>query len=191
MDFLEGKNLRIKNGYYYCGKKLLNRLIWEHFNGTIPKDHVIHHKNGNKLNNSIENLECMSRSAHSRLHRIEESKKLSERMSKNSEKLHLWHRSEEGKKFLSEKARKEFQQRKPLLYNCAQCGKQFNSVHTRFVKFCSNVCASKERRQSGKDNEERSCVICKKTFVINKYQYTKTCSKPCRAKYIGNLKRKS
>lgn len=38
---------------------LLHRVIWEHYNGKIPSDCVIHHKDGNPLNNNIENLECI------------------------------------------------------------------------------------------------------------------------------------
>jgi hypothetical protein len=191
MDFLEGKKTRIKHGYHYCGKKLLHRLIWEHYNGTIPKGYIIHHKNGNKLNNSIDNLQCMSQSEHCRLHRLQESDTLSERMRKNSKKLHGWHRSEEGRKSLAEKAKKEFQRRQFRLCVCAECGKEFSSIHTVPTKFCSNNCMSTERRKSGKDNETRACIICSNPFVINKYQLTKTCGKTCRAKHIGNLKRKS
>lgn len=34
----------------------------------IHKDEVVHHKDGNKLNNSRDNLELMSRSKHTKLH---------------------------------------------------------------------------------------------------------------------------
>jgi hypothetical protein len=190
MYFLEGKKTRIKKGYHYCGKKLLHRLIWQHYKGEIPKGHVIHHKDGNKLNNSIENLECMTQAEHSKLHRLEESESLSKRMAKNSEKLHEWHRSEEGRKSMSERGRKQFEQRPVRLCICAECGKEFSSIHTVPTKFCSNNCMSRDRRKSGKDNEERTCIICSTPFVINKYQLTKTCSKPCRAKHISNLKTK-
>lgn len=191
MEFLEGKRTRIKHGYHYCGKKLLHRMIWEHYKGPIPKGHVIHHKNGNKMNNTIENLECMSHAEHCRLHRLKESETVSKRMSKHSEKLHQWHRSEEGKESLANKARKQFENRPLRPCVCCECGKEFLSKHTVPTKFCSKSCMSRERRNSGKDNESRTCIICLSNFTINKYQYTKTCSKPCRAKHIGNLKRKS
>lgn len=190
MDFLNGKRTRIKNGYHYCGKKLLHRLIWEHFKGQIPKGHVIHHKNGDKLNNSIENLECMSQTAHVRLHRLKESDVLSKRMSENSEKIHSWLKTDKGINFLREKGRKEFENRPIRSCICHECGEEFSSKHTVDTKFCSNNCMSRERRKSGKDNEERLCIICSNPFVINRYQFTKTCSKLCRAKHIGNLKRK-
>ena len=68
---------KIYNGYYYiisrkegnCNK-LLHRLIWEDFYGTkIPEGYHIHHKNGNKLDNCILNLQLLSESDHIRLHR--------------------------------------------------------------------------------------------------------------------------
>ena len=58
------------NGYYAVdlirvsgGKKkreYLHRIIYENFVSDIPKGMVINHKDGNQLNNSIENLECVT-----------------------------------------------------------------------------------------------------------------------------------
>lgn len=42
-------------------------LVWEKQNGEIPKGFHIHHKNGNKQDNRIENLECMDGKDHLRL----------------------------------------------------------------------------------------------------------------------------
>lgn len=47
--------------------QLVHRLVYEHFNGSIPNGYIIHHKDGNKLNNRIENLQLMS----SKEHRVE------------------------------------------------------------------------------------------------------------------------
>lgn len=52
-------------------KVLLHRYVWEKFNGEIPKGFQIHHKDKNKLNWSVENLECMKTSDHLRNHAIE------------------------------------------------------------------------------------------------------------------------
>jgi hypothetical protein len=65
-----------KNGYYLItsGKegnntKYLHRLIWEDFYGCeIPKGYVIHHKNGNKLDNCILNLQLMRKADHDKIH---------------------------------------------------------------------------------------------------------------------------
>ena len=42
-----------------------HRLVWEQHYGAIPKGHVIHHLNGIKTDNRIENLACLSRRFHS------------------------------------------------------------------------------------------------------------------------------
>ena len=60
------------NGYYTVKNKLLHRLIWEDFwDFTVPKGYVIHHKNGNKLDNCILNLQLMKHSEHNKLHMLD------------------------------------------------------------------------------------------------------------------------
>lgn len=49
------------------------RKVWENENGPIPKDEKgrtfeIHHKDGNRSNNSIENLQCVSIEEHYKIH---------------------------------------------------------------------------------------------------------------------------
>lgn len=61
-------------GYYVISsgeyaKKYLHRLIYEDFYKlTLLSSAIIHHKDGNKLNNSINNLELVSKSEHNKLH---------------------------------------------------------------------------------------------------------------------------
>lgn len=38
----------------------VHRFVWEAFNGAIPTDKVINHKDGDKTNNSLSNLELVS-----------------------------------------------------------------------------------------------------------------------------------
>lgn len=42
--------------------------MWETFVGTIPKGYEIHHINGNKQDNRLENLQCLTREEHRELH---------------------------------------------------------------------------------------------------------------------------
>lgn len=58
-----GLDMRLEkksDGYSRCwlaGKRLyLHRLVWEYFNGLIPMDSVVDHVDGDKENNSLENL---------------------------------------------------------------------------------------------------------------------------------------
>jgi len=49
---------------------LVHRKVWIEKYGKIPKGYVIHHKNGNKKDNRIENLECLSFKEHAKRHRL-------------------------------------------------------------------------------------------------------------------------
>lgn len=67
---------RIQEGYYRISSrnegnhsKYLHRLVWEENFGEIPPNFHIHHKDGNKLNCDISNLELISKSEHHRMHR--------------------------------------------------------------------------------------------------------------------------
>lgn len=53
-----------KDGYV-----LLHRVIVENYIGRLLKSNeVVHHKDGNKHNNSIDNLEVMDSKAHNKMH---------------------------------------------------------------------------------------------------------------------------
>lgn len=58
------------NGYYRRSKgdrRLMHRVVWEFYNGKIPHGFDIHHKDHNRTNNKIENLELLKKDEHSRL----------------------------------------------------------------------------------------------------------------------------
>lgn len=69
-------NAKIIKGYYIITSrkegnhlKFLHRMIWEDFyNYKIPEGYIIHHKNGNKLDNCILNLQLMKKSTHAIYH---------------------------------------------------------------------------------------------------------------------------
>lgn len=50
------------------GCVMVHRLVWYEVNGPIPKDRIIHHKNGDIKDNRLENLELHTRSSHAREH---------------------------------------------------------------------------------------------------------------------------
>lgn len=51
---------RDKRTYY----RYIHRLVWEAFRGKIQSGYEIDHHNGVKIDNRLENLNCLSRSAH-------------------------------------------------------------------------------------------------------------------------------
>lgn len=62
-----------RNHFGYCRKtygdrKHLHRAVWEKHNGAIEPNFDIHHKDGNKENNDISNLEKILKSEHTRLY---------------------------------------------------------------------------------------------------------------------------
>lgn len=66
----DGKKFTLRNTGYYSlttGERcLMHRYVWEKEKGKIPKGWDIHHINGNKADNSIENLECLPKAEHTR-----------------------------------------------------------------------------------------------------------------------------
>lgn len=67
-----------KNGYRIFSRGSRNtvkktyehHLVWEQAYGAIPDGYEIHHKDGNKLNNELSNLQLLTRTEHARLHAI-------------------------------------------------------------------------------------------------------------------------
>ncbi len=71
-QFLGGKKYAKKpSGYYGAtdrSRTLMHRDVWASKNGEIPAGHQIHHMDGNRGNNSLENLLLVDAADHSRRH---------------------------------------------------------------------------------------------------------------------------
>lgn len=62
------------NGYYgrTTGERdMMHRAVWEYHNGPIPDGWDVHHKDRDRTNNDVANLECLPKDAHTRLHAAE------------------------------------------------------------------------------------------------------------------------
>jgi len=70
----KGNRYTIGAGGHYQSSKYrdvyLHRVIWEESFGGIPEGYVIHHIDGDKTNNCLENLACLLRGEHTSLHNI-------------------------------------------------------------------------------------------------------------------------
>jgi len=153
-----------KNTGYYLGSKKVNgkrlrlhRYIWcKHF-GEIPQNMHIHHKDENKDNNDISNLELLSNSEHTKFHKSQEEniKKSLISLKIAQEKAVIWHKSEEGKVFHKELSKMAWDKRETRKYNCTQCGDEFETRHIYSKTsnhFCHNNCKARFRRERIKSN---------------------------------------
>ena len=175
-----------KTGYYLNStiRKRLHRYVWEKEVGTIPKGCHVHHVNGDKSDNRIENLSIMTPSGHERMHGQEIERKAKSRENVKNAVLAApaWHHSEAGRAWHSQQAKG----RKPPRVEkiCDVCGQPF--MGTKIQRFCSNACKAKYRRDSGLDNVERICEQCGKPFMTTRFKDQKYCSRECMSKaHVG------
>ena len=84
--------LRMHGGYYYVGNKPFHRLLFESVYGSIPDGYIVHHKNGNRLDNCILNLQLMRTNDHNKLHHRNRSDETCRNISeaKLGEKNGMW-----------------------------------------------------------------------------------------------------
>lgn len=57
----------VNGRHIICGRRLYY-FVWELFVGPIPKGYVVHHKDHNKLNDSVDNLELLTEFEHKSHH---------------------------------------------------------------------------------------------------------------------------
>ncbi len=177
-----------KTGYYLCAtaspdgkRRRMHVYVWEYYNGPVPKGYHVHHKDRDKSNNDISNLELMDEFEHESLHGKEYAEEHYDEMIANLNenarpKASEWHGSNKGREW----HKKHYEKMKDKLYvqveyKCDQCGKEFLSTKVG-SRFCSNNCRSAWRRASGADNVVKKCEYCGGEYIANKYQKTKYCS---------------
>lgn len=181
-------------GYYLSSRKIMGKqkrlhvYVWEKHNGKVPKGYDVHHKDGDKSNNDISNLEILNKSEHQSEHwkrkGEEDVKEFRERMIKNAlPKAIEWHKSEEGRAWHVEHGKRVAKNMEKREYVCENCGNKFFKKPLGTNKFCSNACRAAFRRKSGVDNEIRVCKSCGEKFETNKYSKSVTCSRSCANRY--------
>lgn len=173
----------LKTGYWISTdypRIRAHRWVWNNIHGPIPKGYHVHHKDENKSNNDIINLELIEGSRHYRHHMTEEKKARAREMADKYRPLtKAWHGSEEGKLWHKVHGITTWKKRKPKKYICLFCGSGFESLKFARTNFCSNKCKSARRRESGIDNVQAVCVLCASVFISNKYKHQIYCSRKC------------
>ncbi len=177
------------------GRQYMHQAVWYFYHGVIPAKTAIHHINGDKADNRIENLQAMGFSEHARHDVLEHYKKWPERMGRGigiaQEAARAWHGSEAGRLWHKEHGKRTWIGRKRQNYTCVFCGKKYEKLQGVVKRgFCSPACQSSERRRSGVDNVARSCSICGSTFTTNKYCKRSTCGEGCKRQAISRTKRR-
>ena len=176
---------RCAHTYFRDGwERSLHRQIWRDANGPIPAGHHIHHKDGDPLNNAIENLACLTSTEHRHHHNVilseEEKADFKRRMELARPAALAWHRSEEGKAWHAHMGKAAWLNVKPKQHVCEQCGKTYESTSVSGSnRFCGYLCAARFRRASGVNDVECVCENCGKKFNGNRFEKRRFCSKSC------------
>ena len=129
-----GKIFKLYKGQRYfkrCGSILLHRAVWEFYNGEIPEGYQIHHKDEDRYNNEIDNLECIEGVEHARQHA-----------------LSIWANDLNRAKLNSASTKKQWDLAPTEDVVCVNCdivfeAKCFGSKR----KFCSSNCSKEYRKQ--------------------------------------------
>lgn len=163
-------------------ERLLHRVKWENHHGPVPIGCVIHHKNGNKRDNKLSNLEPVEAFTHQSEHMRERwllephRKRFMNGLRKAREAAKEWHRSKEGNEWHKQHGIEVWRNMKKYEMECVQCGKKYMAFRQDISKFCSNACSCKSRpiRKISK-----RCIVCGGEFVSNIYKNAKHCSPAC------------
>lgn len=138
--------------YFTSHKWFMHRHVWEYFNGPIPKGFHVHHKDQNKWNNNIQNLELKEAKSHMSGH-VKERFKNNPEWAKEFQRKGIaaapeWHRSESGIEWHKQHAAAHgFGSPSNIKKDCNQCGKAFvDKSPTGHAKFCHANCKAKALR---------------------------------------------
>lgn len=147
--------------YYLCGKYFqnkgdrLHRVVWEYHNGKIPHGAHIHHKDSDRANNCIANLECLTLPEHmAERHGEASGARGRHALAAAQEAASAWHGSEEGRQWHSEHYEKclrdVMSKRIPAI--CGMCGEEYMvaEVKARQGKWCGNNCKARALRKRRK-----------------------------------------
>ena len=154
----DGKSYYLCGMYFQKNGKRLHRTVWEQANGPIPKGAHIHHKDGNRANNNLENLGCLGYKDHLGGEHGEASGERGRHALEDAQtKAAVWHGSAEGKKWHSdhyEKCIREVMARR-VPATCGMCGKEYMVAQSKAKqgKWCGGTCKARALRQRRKVGE--------------------------------------
>ncbi len=140
-------------GYYVSdhnkGVELrMHRVVWEHYNGPIPEGYIVHHKDRNKGNNEISNLEMMTVYDHAEEHRKDavenRSAIIKEFKCEQCQNFFLGKHIGRTARFCSTKCGTRYRYVNKIYgwvtNKCIICSKEYVSRKHKYVKTCSDPC---------------------------------------------------
>lgn len=195
-QFFNGKSFKLQKGEHYFnnGEDKMHTYVWEHYNGKVDKGYHIHHIDGNKSNNKIENLEKLLGADHLSAHGKKRYQENPEWFKKFREGTIAYFKNkvyteEEKAEQLRRIALANLNRKDYGFGNCEHCGKNYHKGSWQ-SRFCHSNCKQAVRRKTNGDKEERECIVCNNKFLIYKYNKTKyTCSCACSTKNRWKIKK--
>lgn len=152
--FKGNKYIQEKTGYYVIDNnwrkdlpnsyRLHRAIIEDNIGRRLKRNEIVHHKDGNKENNSINNLEVLDNKEHSSYHgkntsiltKIKRSININKAINAATE----WHKNSPDSSEMHSKASKKGWNNRPLYKHiCIQCGKEFETKE-KICKYCSSQC---------------------------------------------------
>lgn len=160
---------------HFAHNHFIHRDVWQYYHGDIPDEYQIHHVDENKANNAVENLQCLTKQEHRRLHNKQPLHE--ERVCKTCGKIFIVQKAcQQRALYCSEKCQSKVKK------ICSLCGKEFLTTSYKPAEHCRS-CTTKlmweNRRAQGLSRQKR-CPICGKSFVVKPgHEKTQCCSRSC------------
>lgn len=177
----EGRDYYSPIGPDSAKRQALHREIWKRAHGPIPPGHDIHHADENPRNNDLDNLVCITRAEHRRLHgqTWPSERAMVEHLADIRQQAAEWHRSEEGRAWHVEHGRRTWEGRQARTIECVECGRKFRTRYAGRVGLCSQACRNRVAAKNPANYVERSCVECGGSFTAWKYGRQRYCGRTC------------
>lgn len=148
--------------YYLCGNyfqhkgERLHLAVWKYHRGPVPAGYHVHHKNNDRTDNTIGNLECLTVREHlGGRHGKEYGKRARRFLPVAQTAAAAWHASEEGRRWHSQHYEQHIRPVMELCVPaiCEQCGDRYpvSAGRIKQGKFCSPKCKARafRRRRRG------------------------------------------
>lgn len=130
---------KTSNGHYNRALGI-QQAVWIYFNGDIPQGGEIHHIDKDKSNNTLLNLQCLSKAEHTALHASTAPSR--EYVCSNCGKIFKSNNRAKNSRFCSPScATAWFRANVKVEKICETCGKTFLTAKSRPARFCSAHCA--------------------------------------------------